>query len=173
MENLRHEKIFGVLVSHGSSIVPKYIVDEINSLGGDISNAHGIRIDQLIEVINYGICKINIDTDIRLAVTRNIREFFLKNTAKQKSSSIGAIWQHMQNYPQHFDPREYLTSIMDALLTGNVMDDDTASIIEMMARGVREIVGTMIVNFGSVGYAPKIECVTLEQMANRYKREEK
>jgi len=173
MENLRHEKIFGVLVSHGSSTVPKYIVDEINKLGGDITNAHGIRIDQLKEVISYGIGKINIDTDIRLAVTRNVREYFLNNTSKQKSSSIGNIWKYMQEFPQHFDPRQFLTPIMDALLTGEIKDEDTGEIIEMMARGVREIVGAMIVQFGSVGYAPKIECVSLEQMADRYKREEK
>ena len=173
MENLRHEKIFGVLVSHGSSTVPKYIVDEINSLGGNINNAHGIRLDQLKEVIKYGIGKINIDTDIRLAVTRNIREYFLNNITKQLSASIGDIWTYMQKNPQHFDPREYLTPIMNSLITGVIKDDDTATILELMARGVREIVGTLIVNFGSFGFAPKIECVTLEQMAERYKREDK
>mgnify|MGYP000286624377 CR=1 FL=1 len=46
-ECMMHEGIFGVLVSHGSSTVPKYIVDEINALGGNIQNAHGISVDEL------------------------------------------------------------------------------------------------------------------------------
>ena len=75
-ECLMHEGIFGVLVSHGSSTVPKYIVDEINALGGNIQNAHGISVDELKAAIPCGIGKINVDTDIRLAVTRNRKEFF-------------------------------------------------------------------------------------------------
>ena len=67
-ECLMHENIFGVLVSHGSSTVPTYIVDEINALGGNIKNAHGISIDELKAAIPCGIGKINVDTDIRLAV---------------------------------------------------------------------------------------------------------
>jgi fructose-bisphosphate aldolase class II len=78
-ECLRHEHIQGVLVSHGSSTVPRYIVDEINALGGMIENAYGIPLSQLKEVAHCGIGKINVDTDIRLAVTRNLREFFVNN----------------------------------------------------------------------------------------------
>ena len=47
---MRHEGISGFLVSHGSSTVPQYIVQEINALGGDIRNAYGIALDQLVEV---------------------------------------------------------------------------------------------------------------------------
>ena len=75
-ECMRHEGICGFLVSHGSSTVPQYIVEEINALGGDIRNAYGIALDQLVEVGHSGISKINVDTDIRLAVTRNMRELF-------------------------------------------------------------------------------------------------
>ena len=49
-ECMRHEGISGFLVSHGSSTVPQYIVEEINALGGDIRNAYGIALDQLVEV---------------------------------------------------------------------------------------------------------------------------
>ena len=54
-ECMMHEGIFGVLVSHGSSTVPKYIVDEINALGGNIQNAYGISIDELKAAIPSGI----------------------------------------------------------------------------------------------------------------------
>ncbi len=81
--------IFCALVSHGSSTVPQYIVKEINDLGGDIQNAYGINVDELIAAIPCGIRKINVDTDIRLAVTRNMKELFAQQPALQNSSSIG------------------------------------------------------------------------------------
>jgi fructose-bisphosphate aldolase, class II len=171
MENLRHEGIFGVLVSHGSSTVPKYIVDEVNGLGGKLTNAHGIPLDQLKSVIPYGIGKINVDTDIRLAVTRNIREYFYKNPSRKNSVSIGAIWDIMEQKPEAFDPRSYLVPVMDVLITGKETEDsDLLEIIDCIKKGVREVVGTLIVEFGSVGYASKVEMITLEQMAERYKK---
>lgn len=169
-ENLRHEGIFGTLVSHGSSTVPTYIVDEINQLGGNILNANGISIDQLQSVIPFGIGKINVDTDIRLAVTRNIREYFTSNLDKQNSEYIGEIWNKMEKSPEVFDPRVYLTPIMDTLVTGIEQNSDISDITDCLRRGVKEVVGTLIVKFGSVGYANKIEIVTLEQMAERYKK---
>jgi len=171
MENLRHENIFGVLVSHGSSTVPPYIVNEINAMGGMITEAHGIPVDQLEEVIKYGIGKINIDTDIRLAVTRNIREYFTQQPEKRQSKSIGKIWSIMEDKSDQFDPRVYLPPIMDTLITGDIPDEDVADIVDRIEDGVREIVGTMIVKFGSVGYAPRIEMVSLEEMADRYRKE--
>lgn len=171
MENLRHEGIFGVLVSHGSSTVPKYIVEEINQLGGKITNAHGIPMDQIQSVIPHGIGKINVDTDIRLAVTRNIREYFYNNPSKKNSASIGDIWHIMENKPEMFDPRGYLPPVMDILITGKeTKDSDLLDIIDCIKKGVKEVVGTLIVQFGSVGYASKVEMVTLEQMAERYKK---
>lgn len=169
MENLRHEGIFGALVSHGSSTVPRYIVEEINNLDGDIQNAYGISVKELMSVIPLGIGKINVDTDIRLAVTRNIREYFIGNPSKQKSDSIGGIWSIMDNNKSAFDPRVYLTPIMDTVLTGNEPDSDVSDITDCIRRGVKEVVGTLIVNFGSVGYAPKIENVSLEEMIKRYR----
>jgi len=170
MENLRHEGIFGVLVSHGSSTVPQYIVEEINNLGGNIKNAYGIPIEELKSVIPYGVGKINVDTDIRLAITRNVREYFANNPEKKNSPYIGSIWNIMEQKPEQFDPRVYLPPIMDTLLTDRVPDSDVADIIDCIERGVKEVVGTLIVQFGSVGYAPKIEQVTLEDMAKRYQK---
>lgn len=171
MENLKHEGIFGVLVSHGSSTVPQYIVEEINALGGKISNAHGIPIEQLTSVIPCGIGKINVDTDIRLAVTRNFREYFTKNPAKKNSSSIGAVWNLMEEKADQFDPRVYITPIMDILITGQETNDsDILDLISCMKKGVHEVVGSLIVRFGSMGWAPKIEKVSLDEMAERYKK---
>lgn len=172
MENLRYEHIFGVLVSHGSSTVPKYIVDEINALGGDIQNAYGIPIEELKGVIPQGIGKINIDTDIRLAITRNIREYFINTPLKQKSPAIGEIWDIMKRQPNQFDPRVYLSPIVDALLTDKVESSEVGDIINCIEKGVKEVVGTLIVEFGSVGYASKTEIVTLEEMADRYRKQE-
>jgi len=169
-ENLRHENIFGVLVSHGSSTVPQYIVDEINAMGGKITSANGIPIDQLEEVIKYGIRKINIDTDIRLAITRNIREYFAEYPEKRHSKSIGKIYSIMNDKPDQYDPRVYLPPIMETLLTGKIPDKDVAGIVDRIENGVKEIVGTMIIKFGSIGYAPSIKIASLEEMADYYKK---
>lgn len=171
-ECLRHEGITGFLVSHGSSTVPRYIVDEINALGGDIQNAYGIDVNQLMAASRCGISKINVDTDLRLAVTRNMKELFLKNPGLQNSSSIGEIYQLLETKKTAFDPRAFLTPIMDTLMYGNVADDHVAQILTCVEQGVKEVIGPLIVNFGSVGKAPKVECITLEQMADRYAKAE-
>ncbi len=169
-ENLRHEGMFGVLVSHGSSTVPSYIVNEINAMGGRIQDANGIPINELKSVIPYGVGKINVDTDIRLAVTRNIREYFIKNPDKKTSQTIHGIWSLMEQKSEQFDPRVYLTPVMQTLITGaETEDNDILDIIGCIKRGVKEVVGTLIVEFGAVGYAPLIEHVTLDEMAQRYK----
>lgn len=169
-ECLRHEGICGFLVSHGSSTVPRYIVDEINALGGNLENANGIDINQLIEVSRCGINKINVDTDIRLAVTRNMKELFAKEVNLRNSASIGAIYELLEKNKSAFDPRIFLTPIMDTIMYGTNPDDDVAKIIKCMEDGVKEVVGTLIVQFGSYGKAPKVEVVSLEQMAEQYKK---
>lgn len=168
-ECLRHNGITGYLVSHGSSTVPSYIVEEINGLGGEISNAHGIDINQLIEASRCGINKINVDTDIRLAVTRNMKELFEKDKTLRNSASIGAIYELLENNKTAFDPRVFITPIMDTVMTGEVKDDDVARICDCIEKGVKEVVGTLIVQFGSFGKAPKVELPTLEEMVEIYK----
>lgn len=169
-ECMRHEGIEGYLVSHGSSTVPQYIVDEINGLGGEITNAYGIDVNQLIEAGHCGIDKINVDTDIRLAVTRNMKELFAADKRLQTSASIGEIYELLEKNKSAFDPRVFLPPIMDTLMYGNVPDDDVARICKCVEDGVKEVVGTLIVKFGSYGMAPKVEAVTLDEMAERYKK---
>ena len=168
-ECLRHERIFGVLVSHGSSTVPPYIVNEINALGGNVQNAYGIRIEQLQEVSKCGIGKINVDTDIRLAVTRNLRELFRDRPSLKSSIFVGKIWTLLEQNPQAFDPRVFLPPIMDTVTTGSIPNADVEAVVSCLEKGVKEAVGTLIVQFESFGKAPLVERVSLEEMAERYR----
>ena len=77
------------IVLHGSSSVPQNYVKMINENGGNMPNAVGVPEEQLRKAASMAVCKINIDSDLRLAMTGTIREFFNQNPAK-------------------FDPREYL-----------------------------------------------------------------
>ena len=78
------------IVLHGSSsVIPKY-VDIINSNGGNMKDAVGIPEPMLRQAASMAVCKINIDSDLRLAMTAGIRE-------------------HLAAHPDHFDPRQYLT----------------------------------------------------------------
>ena len=162
--------IFCALVSHGSSTVPQYIVKEINDLGGDIQNAYGINVDELIAAIPCGIRKINVDTDIRLAVTRNMKELFAQQPELQKSASIGGVYALLEEKKSAFDPRVFFPPIMDTVLTGNVPDDDVALLMSRVEAGVKEAVGSLIVNFGSYGKAPLVEQKSLEDMIAFYKK---
>ncbi len=86
------------LVMHGSSSVPKEFIDLINKYGGNMPNAMGVPEDQIaMAVRKYGVCKVNIDTDLRLALTAKIREVFATK-------------------PAEFDPRKYLGPGRDAII---------------------------------------------------------
>ena len=160
--------IFCALVSHGSSTVPQYIVREINDLGGDIQNAYGIPVNELVAAIPCGIRKINVDTDIRLAVTRNMKELFARHPELRASASIGGVYQLLEEKRSAFDPRVFFPPIMDTVLTGNIPDNDVAVLMERVEQGVKEAVGSLIVNFGSYGKAPLVELKSLEDMKAFY-----
>jgi len=83
------------LVMHGSSSVPQELLAEIRQFGGDMKETYGVPVEEILEAIKYGVRKINIDTDIRLAMTGAIRRFFAEN-------------------PSKFDPREYLKPAREA-----------------------------------------------------------
>ena len=168
-ECMNHLGIFGALVSHGSSTVPGYIVDEINALGGELADTHGISIEQLKAAIRCGN-KINVDTDIRLAVTRNMKELFAARPKLRTSPSVGGIYELLEKKKDQFDPRVFLPPIMDTVMYGVVEDEDRAAIVDCIERGVKEVVGTLIVEFGSFGKAPLVEQVSLEEMAERYRK---
>ena len=77
------------IVLHGSSSVPQEYVAMVNAHGGKMPNAIGVPEEQLREAAKLSVCKINIDSDLRLAMTGTIRQFF-------------------DEHPDKFDPREYL-----------------------------------------------------------------
>ncbi len=77
------------IVLHGSSSVPQEFVKMINENGGNMPDAVGIPEEQLRKAARSSVCKINIDSDLRLAMTANIRKYFAE-------------------HPDHFDPRQYL-----------------------------------------------------------------
>jgi len=86
------------LVMHGSSSVPQELLAEIREFGGDMKETYGVPVEEIQEAIRFGVRKINIDTDIRLAMTGAIRRFFAEN-------------------PSKFDPREYPTRIKPVALS--------------------------------------------------------
>ncbi len=84
------------IVLHGSSSVPQEFVKMINENGGNMPNAVGVPVEQLRKAASMAVCKINIDSDLRLAMTGTVRQFFSENPAK-------------------FDPREYLKPARTAI----------------------------------------------------------
>ncbi len=84
------------LVLHGASTVLPEFVAKCNQYGGHIPGAQGVPEDMLLRAGKFGVCKINIDTDLRLAMTASIREHFI-------------------NHPSDFDPRQYLKPAREAI----------------------------------------------------------
>ena len=84
------------IVLHGASSVTPEFVEEINKYGGSMPDAIGIPEEQLREAAKLAVCKINIDSDIRLAMTASIRKYLTEN-------------------PSHFDPRQYLKPARQAV----------------------------------------------------------
>ena len=83
------------LVMHGSSSVPQDLLEEIRKYGGAMKETYGVPVSEIQEAIKHGVRKINIDTDIRLAMTAAIRKYFAEN-------------------PDKFDPRDYLKPAREA-----------------------------------------------------------
>ena len=83
------------LVMHGSSSVPQELLEIIRQHGGQMKETYGVPVEEIQEAIRHGVRKINIDTDIRLAMT-------------------GAIRKYMAENPDKFDPRDYLKPAREA-----------------------------------------------------------
>ena len=84
------------IVLHGSSSVPQEFVKIINENGGNMPGAIGVPEDQLRKAASMAVCKINIDSDLRLAMTASIRKY-------------------LNEHPEHFDPRQYLKPAREAI----------------------------------------------------------
>jgi fructose-bisphosphate aldolase class II len=83
------------LVMHGSSSVPQDLLEQIRKFGGQMKETYGVPVEEIQEAIKHGVRKINIDTDIRLAMTAAVRKFLAEN-------------------PSKFDPREFLKPAREA-----------------------------------------------------------
>ena len=83
------------LVMHGSSSVPQDLLDIINQYGGQMKQTYGVPVEEIQEAIKHGVRKINIDTDIRMAMTGAVRKFLAEN-------------------PEKFDAREWLKPAREA-----------------------------------------------------------
>ena len=81
---------------------------------------------------------------------------------------MGGIWKLLDEKRSAFDPRAFLPPIMDTVMYGTGDEGTVALVTEAVRKGVKEAVGTLIVEFGSYGKAPLVEMATLEQMAERY-----
>ena len=170
-ECMLHEGIDGFLVSHGSSTVPQEFVAAINALGGQLENAFGIEVAQLADVAKCGISKINVDTDIRLACTRNILQLFADEPELRGCEALAQLYRDLKSNPKNFDPRNYCGSIFDTIVTGNAPNAQVGKIVRCMQDGVMAAIAPLLVQFGSCRTRQYVEPVTCEQMAERYKKE--
>ncbi|MBQ2752125.1 MAG: class II fructose-bisphosphate aldolase, partial [Oscillospiraceae bacterium] len=84
------------IVLHGASSVMQEYVEIVNANGGKMPGAIGIPEEMLLQASKMAVCKINIDSDIRLAMTAAVRK-------------------HLVDHPDHFDPRQYLTDARNAV----------------------------------------------------------
>ena len=84
------------LVMHGSSSVPQEWLKIINEHGGELGETYGVPLEEIQQGIKHGVRKVNIDTDLRLAVTGAIRKYFTDN-------------------PKEFDPRKYMGKALKAM----------------------------------------------------------
>ncbi len=92
-----HAKLPNVaLVMHGSSSVPQDLQDIINQYGGKMPQTYGVPVEEIQEGIKYGVRKVNVDTDCRMAMTGAIRKIFTE-------------------HPEEFDPRKYLKPAIEAI----------------------------------------------------------
>ena len=120
------------LVMHGSSSVPQELLAEIRQFGGSLKETYGVPVNEIQQGIAHGVRKINIDTDIRLAMTAAVRRY-------------------LAEHPEKFDPREYLKPAREA---------------------AKVICRERFIAFGCAEQAGKIKAISLEKMAERYRRGE-
>jgi len=92
-----HTKLPNIhLVMHGSSSVPQELQDRFNAHGGAMRQTYGVPVEEIVRGIKYGVRKVNIDTDCRLAMTAELRRV-------------------AQETPGEFDPRKFLKPALEAM----------------------------------------------------------
>lgn len=96
------------IVLHGASSVDPEVIETCNKYGGSIAGAKGIPVDMLRKATSMAVCKINMDTDLRLAMTGAVRKFLVEN-------------------PKEFDPRKYIGAGRDAIQS--VVEDKIENVL--------------------------------------------
>lgn len=129
IEEIHHRLPSCHLVMHGSSSVPQELLAIINAHGGKIPETYGVPLEEIQKGIKAGVRKINVDTDSRLAMTGQIRKY-------------------LEEHPDGFDPRSYLTPAIKAM---------------------QDVCEERMTAFGSAGWADKVPFVTLQEMEQAYK----
>ncbi|MDP2925714.1 MAG: class II fructose-bisphosphate aldolase [Nanoarchaeota archaeon] len=184
-----HMNLDHFLVSHGSSTVPKDLVDKINRFGGNLKGTSGVPEYKILEAIVGGIRKINIDTDLRLGITAVLREYFYYNPQIEKESEalglikkvftgelkLGNDDKPIEDPKELKDPRDYFWHLKKHnpdLLRIDYRESGDERYIEVMAAisdNVANHVEKLCRLFGSAGLAPYVdEKKTLENLAGSY-----
>lgn len=150
-------------VLHGSSTIPKEMVREFIESGGLIENASGVPMEAIKKSMEYGVRKINIDTDLRLGITTTIRRYFLKNPDVDKESEVmNLIKKGLDSNRKAIDPRDYLGEVMilypeylrnDYWTTG---DYKYGEMMHYVKEKIASHVEKLVKEFGSAGLAGKV-----------------
>jgi fructose-bisphosphate aldolase, class II len=169
-----HEAHF--LVSHGSSAVPEEYVAMINQYGGAVKGARGVPSYMISRAIAEGMRKVNIDTDLRLAMTGVAWKFFTEHPdAGATSKYLAEIKRALEGNRSNFDPRGYLKPIMTidpALLREDyhsLPDSLYIEFMDLLKDTVADQVAKLSAVFGAAGLVSKVDTnLSLEEMARRY-----
>lgn len=160
------------LVGHGSSTVPKELVDEINQYGGGIKNAHGVPMGKIKEAIGFGLRKINIDTDLRLAITAVMRKYLQDNPGVEDKypDTLGRIKKafdgeiemvakgKVQDPKGVIDPRGYF-GVLDVAILRDPPTEESGliEVMDLVKERLASHVEMLLREFGAVRLASKVE----------------
>lgn len=183
---LRENNLKTIIVLHGSSTVPPELIAEINAHGGNISAASGVPMEQIKKAVQVGgVRKINIDTDLRLAITSTLRKYFHDNPGVEQGrpylTSIKDILFGVKqgidpktklpvDSGKIIDPRVYLADIPKEVLRESPKGTELEEVMAIIKERIAKHVEMLVNEFGSAGLAPKVEKkLTLERMIKKYK----
>lgn len=159
------------LVGHGSSTVPKELIDEINKYGGGIQGAAGVPMNKIKEGIRFGLRKVNIDTDLRLSITATMRKYLQDNPgigekypdtlgkiAKAFSGEIEMIAKgEVQDPRKVIDPRGYFGVIdIEILRVPASEESGLGEVMTIVEDRLADHVEMLVNTFGSAGLADSV-----------------
>ena len=179
------------LVMHGSSSVPQELLARINQYGGRMKETYGVPVEEIQEAIKHGVRKINIDTDIRLAMTAAVRQFLHENPDKfdarewlkiinenggDMGETYGVPVEEIVEGIKHgvrkvnidTDLRMASTGAVRKFLAENRKEFDPRKWLTATVKAMKGICKARYEAFGTPGYASKIKPISLEKMVRRY-----